>query len=80
MSAMVKQMSVLDLARLVACTVGFDGKIVCDLAMPDGTPSKLLNSDKIFKMGWQPKITLPNGIQSVYRWFLNNYGKSRHVL
>ena len=67
-----QDISVLELARLVACTVGFDGKIVCDLTMPDGTPKKLINSDKIFKMGWQPKITLPNGIRSVYRWFLDN--------
>jgi GDP-L-fucose synthase len=75
-----QDISVLELARLVARTIGFDGKIVCDLTMPDGTPNKLINSDKIFTMGWQPKITLPKGIQSVYQWFRDNCGELRHVL
>jgi GDP-L-fucose synthase len=75
-----QDISVLELAKLVARTVGFEGKIVCDLTMPDGTPKKLMNSDKIFKMGWQPKITLPNGIRSVYRWFLENCKERRYVL
>jgi GDP-L-fucose synthase len=75
-----QDISVLELAKLVARTVGFEGKIVCDLTMPDGTPKKLMNSDKIFKMGWQPKITLPSGIRSVYRWFLENCKERRYVL
>jgi GDP-L-fucose synthase len=75
-----QDISIIELAELVACTVGFDGKIECDLTMPDGTPKKLMNSDKLFKIGWQPKITLPNGIQSVYRWFLDNCEGKRHVI
>jgi GDP-L-fucose synthase len=75
-----QDISVSDLARFVADIVGFDGKIVCDVTMPDGTPNKLMNSDMIFKMGWQPKITLPNGIRSTYRWFLDNREEARHVL
>jgi GDP-L-fucose synthase len=75
-----QDISVSDLARFVADIVGFDGKIVCDVTMPDGTPNKLMNSDMIFKMGWQPKITLPNGIRSTYRWFLDNCEEARHVL
>jgi GDP-L-fucose synthase len=75
-----QDISILELAKLVACTVGFDGKIECELTMPDGTPKKLMNSDKLFKIGWQPKITLPNGIQSVYRWFLDNCEGKRHVI
>jgi GDP-L-fucose synthase len=75
-----QDISILELARLVACTVGFDGKVDCDPTMPDGTPKKLMDSDKLFKMGWHPKITLPNGIQSVYRWFLDNCEEKRHVI
>lgn len=75
-----QDISVSDLARFVADIVGFNGKIVCDVTMPDGTPNKLMNSDMIFKMGWQPKITLPNGIRSTYRWFLDNCEEARHVL
>jgi GDP-L-fucose synthase len=75
-----QDISVSDLARFVADIVGFNGKIVCDVTMPDGTPNKLMNSDMIFKMGWQPKITLPNGIRSTYRWFLDNREEARHVL
>jgi GDP-L-fucose synthase len=75
-----QDISVSDLARFVADIVGFNGKIVCDVTMPDGTPNKLMNSDMIFKIGWQPKITLPNGIRSTYRWFLDNCEEARHVL
>jgi GDP-L-fucose synthase len=75
-----QDISILELAKIVACTVGFDGKIDCDRTMPDGTPKKLIDSDKLFKMGWHPKITLSDGIQSVYRWYLDNCEEKRHVV
>jgi GDP-L-fucose synthase len=75
-----QEISILNLARLVADTVKFDGKIACDLNMPDGTLHKLMNSSKLYEMGWRPEITLANGICSVYRWFLDNRKGDRHVL
>ena len=67
-----KDITILELAHLVADTVGFGGDIVRDLTRPDGTPRKLMSSDKLYKMGWLPAITLSNGIKSVYRWFIDN--------
>jgi len=43
-----------------------------DASKPDGTPRKLMSSDKIRAMGWQPSIPLDQGIAATYRWFLEN--------
>ncbi len=67
-----KDITILELAHLVADTVGFGGDILRDLTKPDGTPRKLMSSDKLYKMGWLPAITLSNGIKLVYRWFIDN--------
>jgi len=75
-----QDISILELAKVVASTVDFDGKIDCDPTMPDGTPKKLMNSDKLFKLGWRPKIALPDGIRSAYLWFLDNSEGAEHVL
>jgi GDP-L-fucose synthase len=64
--------TIFELAELVAATVGFAGKIELDPSKPDGTPRKLMSSQKLRRMGWAPKIALPDGIASVYRWFLDN--------
>jgi GDP-L-fucose synthase len=75
-----QDISIIELAQLVSRTVGFEGKIVFDVTKPDGTPKKLMNSAKLYDMGWKPGITLASGIQSVYRWFLDNIEEDRHVL
>lgn len=56
-----------ELATLVKQIVGFEGEIVFDTTKPDGTPRKLLNSAKLTKMGWRPRITLEEGLKSVVR-------------
>ena len=58
-----------ELARLIAEIVGFPGKIVFDTAKPDGTPRKLLNSERLRNMGWKPAIGLREGIRRTYEWF-----------
>ncbi len=64
-----KDVSIADLAVLVKNIVGYEGKIVYDHSKPDGTPRKLLDVSKITTLGWQPQITLRQGIESTYRWF-----------
>jgi GDP-L-fucose synthase len=59
-----------DLARLVAEVVGFKGEIVRDLSKPDGTPRKLMSGDRLRALGWGPRIGLREGIADVYRAFL----------
>lgn len=65
-----EDISIMELARLVAKTVGFDGEIIGDTSKPDGTPRKLMSSEKLLMMGWQPKIDLADGISSTYQWYL----------
>jgi GDP-L-fucose synthase len=61
-----------DLARLVADVVGFDGDLIYDISKPDGTPRKLMSGDKLAALGWQPKISLHDGIADAYRAFLSD--------
>lgn len=64
-----KELTILDLARLVAKAVGFEGEIVTDLQRPDGTPRKLLDISKMQALGWQPKIGLADGLRRAYQDF-----------
>ena len=64
-----KDITIADLASLVKSIVGYQGEIVYDHSKPDGTPRKLLDVSKITALGWQPQITLRQGIESTYRWF-----------
>ena len=58
-----------DLAELVAKIVGFPGEVVFDSAKPDGTPQKLLDVSRLRQMGWSPSINLEQGIRDVYQWY-----------
>ncbi|MET4898843.1 GDP-L-fucose synthase [Sphingomonadaceae bacterium jetA1] len=62
--------AIIDLVRLVAEVVGFEGEITHDLTKPDGTPRKLMSGDKLAAMGWAPRIGLKEGVQAVYQTFL----------
>lgn len=62
---------ILELTQLVCRVVGFEGRIVHDLGKPDGTPRKLMNSNRLRAMGWAPRIPLESGIAETYHWFLS---------
>lgn len=55
-----------DLGKLIARVVGFQGDIMYDHIHPDGTPRKLLDSTKLFLMGWQPRISFEEGLKTTY--------------
>ncbi len=61
-----------ELTQVVCDVVGFTGQIVADPSKPDGTPRKLMSADKLRAMGWAPKIALKDGIETAYKWFLEN--------
>ncbi len=63
-------LSILDLARKVAKTVGFQGEILTDPSKPDGTPRKLTDISLIRSIGWYPKIELDAGLENTYQCFL----------
>jgi len=71
------ELSIAQLARLVARTVGYDGEIVFDPAMPDGTPRKLLDISRLHALGWRPRIGLEDGLRDTYAWFLAHQGQLR---
>jgi GDP-L-fucose synthase len=66
------EVSIKDLASKVSNKVGFNGEIIWDPSKPDGTLRKVLDSSKIFKLGWKPQISLELGIQNTIDWFLQN--------
>jgi GDP-L-fucose synthase len=61
--------SILELARLVAAITGFEGEIIHDLSKPDGTPQKLLDTSKLSRLGWRASIDLREGINKTYAWY-----------
>ena len=61
--------TIADLARLIANVVGFAGQFVFDVSKPDGTPRKLLDVSKLTALGWRPRIALEAGIRQTYEWY-----------
>jgi GDP-L-fucose synthase len=67
------EISIKDLALAVGEAVGYNGDLVFDTSKPDGTPRKLMDSSRIFALGWQPEIGLSEGIRLSYEWFLQHH-------
>jgi GDP-L-fucose synthase len=67
-----EDVSIRELATLVAEVVGFTGSFRYDPAKPDGSPRKLLDVAKLAALGWRPRIALRDGLQDAYRWFAAN--------
>ncbi len=63
------ELTIKELAEMVAKVVGFEGEIVWDSTKPDGTPRKLMDSTKLYNMGWTPSIALEEGIKRTYEEF-----------
>lgn len=68
-----KDLSIADLAKLVAKVIGFEGTIEYDSTKPDGTPKKLLDVSRMSALGWTYKTELEDGIRLAYNWFKENY-------
>jgi GDP-L-fucose synthase len=66
-----------ELAETMRRIVGFTGEIVWDRSRPDGTPRKLLDSSRMFALGWKPQIDLETGIRLAYDDFLERYGAAK---
>jgi len=67
-----EDLTVKELAALISEFTGFKGEILWDSSKADGTPRKVLDITRIQKLGWSPKISLTDGIQSTIDWYENN--------
>jgi len=67
--------SIKDLASLIAEVVGYKGEIVFNPSFPDGTHEKLMNSSRMRELSWEPTISLEDGLRKTYVWYLENGSK-----
>ncbi len=70
-----EEISILELARLVSKTVGYEGRIVCDETKPDGKMRNLIDSSKLAGLGWKPRFGIEDGIKKIYDYYLLNNGE-----
>ncbi len=71
------EVSIKELAETVQKTVGYEGEIVWNTDMPDGTPRKLTDVTKLHGLGWRHKVELEEGVQLAYEWFKDNVESAR---
>ena len=74
-----QDLTILDLAKKIADIIGFKGEIKTKKELPDGTPRKLLDVNRIKRLGWMPSIKLDDGLRETYDWFLSNESEYRSV-
>lgn len=72
-----EDVTIKELATIVATEAGFEGEINWDTSKPDGTPRKVLDVSRLRGLGWSPKIELRDGIRSTIEWFKANHSKVR---
>ena len=72
-----KEVTIKELAETVQRVVGYEGEIVWNKDMPDGTPRKLTNVDKLHQLGWTHKVELEEGVELAYQWFKDNVAGAR---
>jgi GDP-L-fucose synthase len=70
-----KEVTIKELAETVKEVIGYEGEIEWDTARPDGTPRKLMDSSRLMAMGWEPKVSLKEGIARAYADFRQRYIK-----
>jgi len=67
-----EDLTIRELVAIVARVIGFEIDLVFDTTKPDGTPRKLLDTTRLQALGWKPRISLEDGIQQTYHWFLES--------
>lgn len=72
-----KEVTIKQLAETVKNVVGYQGHIIWNSAMPDGTPRKLTDVTKLHNLGWQHQTELRQGVKLAYDWFRENVGQAR---
>jgi GDP-L-fucose synthase len=71
-----EDVSIADLAKMIAEATGFKGRLQFDHSKPDGTPRKLLEVSRAESLGWRPRIRLSDGIEATVKWYVRNIHQS----
>jgi len=66
-----EDITIKELADLIRSIIGFNGEIIWDTTKPDGTPRKLLDVNKLNSLGWKSCLSLKEGIEKTYKWYLS---------
>ncbi len=72
-----EDVTIAELATTMAQTLGYQGELVFDTTRPDGMMRKVLNVSRLKSLGWEPKVTLQQGLTSMYNWYLANIASAR---
>ena len=67
-----EEITIKKLSELIKSIVGFEGNLSFDSSKPDGNPRKLLDSSKLFGLGWKPNTNLESGLDKTYKWYLES--------
>jgi GDP-L-fucose synthase len=71
-----QDLSIAELAHVVARVVGFQGRLTFDPSYPDGTPQKLLDISRLTQMGWRAQTSLETGLKETYAWFCRHLSRA----
>ena len=74
-----EDVTIKELADMIVDVTGYKNDYVWDTSKPNGTPRKVLNVDKVKSLGWEPKISLREGLESTYEWMKNNRSNLRNI-
>jgi GDP-L-fucose synthase len=72
-----EDLTIRELAEIIMSAIGYSGSLTFDHSKPDGTPRKLLDVSRLHGLGWRPRISLQNGIESTYTWFKEHASDAR---
>lgn len=70
-----EDLSIAELAEIIARVVGFEGEFVYDTSKPDGTPRKLMDVSRVSGLGWRARIPLAGGVADTYKWYFRETGE-----
>jgi GDP-L-fucose synthase len=72
-----EDVTIRELAELIVSVIGYTGQLIFDTTKPDGTPRKLLDVGRLNQLGWRPRISLKQGIEQTYGWFMEHFDDAR---
>jgi len=74
-----EEVTIQELAQLICEVVEYQGELIFNDQKPDGTPRKVLDISRLYRLGWQHQISLKKGLAQTYSWYLNHQGQLRTV-